>query len=139
MQIGSNERGVLNIDAVLNSKDACAQVKLLAMKAKAGEYIIPGEYLKSLNDLDLGALVNIADMSAFHEPALFNMVCLSEILASSEGFPPMNDEEARKNVGFMVVILTSMMLARKGVVIVHYDNISFAGTAEQDTIVTLVQ
>lgn len=137
MEIQHNERGVLNLAAILSAKEACAQVKLLAMRAQAGEYIIPGKYLQGLNDLDLGCLVNIADMSAFNEPALFNMVCLAEILANAEGYPALTDQEARKNVGFMVMILTSMMLARKGVVTIFYDNISFADSAADDEIVKI--
>ena len=139
MMIQPNERGTLNLTAVLNAKDICAQVKLLAMRASTGEYIIPGKYFQGLNDLDLGVLVNIADMSSFNEQALFNMVCLAEILSNAEGFPALTDEDAHKNVGFVVVILTSMMLERKGVVKMFYDNISFSGSASEDTIVELIE
>lgn len=137
MRIQANERGTLNLEAILSAPQACAQVKLLAMRAKTGEYIIPGQYLQSLNDLDLGCLVNIADMSAFNEPALFNMVCLAEILANAEGFPALNDEDARRNVGFLVIVLTSMMLARKGVVTVFYDKISFSDAADEEAFVQI--
>lgn len=135
MEIQNNERGYLNINAVLTAPQVCAQIKLLAMRAQSGEYIIPGKYLQGLNDFDLGMLVNIADMSAFNENALFNMVCLAEILANSEGYPALNDDDARKNVGFTVMLLTSCMLARKGVVTVFYDNISFSDSAHEDMIV----
>ena len=139
MEIPNNERGVLNIDVVLAAKEVAAPIKLLAMRAKSGDYIVPGKYFQELNDFDLAQLVNLADMCNFNEMALFNMVCLTEILSSFEGFPALSDQEARDNVGMIVIVLTSMMLARKGLCKVHYDNISFSGSADNDTIVELIQ
>ena len=137
MNIEENERGYLSLSAVLSAPNACAQVKMLALRAHTGDYIIPGQYLKNLNDLDLECLINIADKSNFDDQALFNMVCLAEILSSSEGFPPISDEEALKNVGFLITILTGISLERKGITTVIYDNISFAGSSESDVIIIM--
>lgn len=137
MNIEENGRGYLSLPAVLSAQNVCAQVKMLAMRAQTGDYIIPGQYLKNLNDLDLECLVNIADKCTFDDQALFNMVCLAEILSSTEGFPPLTDEEALKNVGFLITILTGIALERKGITTVVYDHISFAGSSESDVIIKM--
>jgi hypothetical protein len=139
MKIESGERGILNLDAVLAQANVSAVVKMLAARAKNGEYILPGQYLKSLNDFDLATLVNLADAATFNDSALFNMVCLAEILANTEGYPAMTDADAQRNIGFLITLLTSIMLARKGLVEVLYDNISFADSAGEDTIVKIIE
>lgn len=135
MHIKINGRGVLSLDAVIAAPTAAAQIKLMAMSMKSSGYVMPSDYLRQLNNIDLAALCDIADKCTFDDEALFNMVCLAEMLATAEGYPALTDEDASKNVGFTTTLLIAESLKRKGAVDIIYDNISFGESKSNDAII----
>lgn len=115
---------VVNYDKVINSKDCLAVTRLLAADVIKNPYMRVGDFFKNLTDSDLQTLVEIANDT---EMKNFEDFCLiGEMLAAAEGLTPaksIEDVHTRmsQTIGFVVV----ESLARKKLVKVYYENMSF--------------
>jgi len=117
----------INYQNVVASRDLLAITRLTAADLIKCPYMSLGDFFRDISDNDLKTLVDIIEI-AEDEPeheALGNLVLLTEMLTTAEGVDKIDlvDAHERLNAFCMYVIVSS--LHRKGLVKVHYENMSF--------------
>ena len=97
-------------------------------------YTSLGKFFKKLSDENLQALMEINDEgdSEFNE-GMEDVVLMTEMLSRAEGVPSQSIEDITENVNYFGACVTCVSLARKGLVRVYYDNMSF-GTDQGEKI-----
>jgi hypothetical protein len=114
----------VNVAEVAKCKDMLAVTRLLAMELMKTPYMSVGDFMKNLSDQDLHTLLEIGDN---HENEHFQeMILISEMLASSEGVPGVKSlDETQERIGLFITFIAIEGLARKGLVRVYRENMSF--------------
>ena len=89
-------------------------------------YTSLGKFFKKLSDENLEVLMEIIDEgdSEFNE-RMEDIVLMTEMLSRAEGVPSESIEEITENVNYFGACVTCVSLARKGLVRVYYENMSF--------------
>jgi hypothetical protein len=126
MEKNEYEDGPISIvfENVIRSKDFLPLTRMLAMDLTETGYIRPGDFLKSLTDSDVDALLKIADDE--ENPRLEEIVLISEMLATGEGLEQsQNAEDVTSRINAFCGFLAIEGLSRKGLVKVYHENISF--------------
>jgi hypothetical protein len=115
---------VISYDNVMKEKDFLPLTRTLAMDLLQSGYIRPGDFLKSLTDSDVDALLKIADNE--ENPRLEEILLISEMLATGEGLEQSQDaDEFTNRMNAFCGFLAIEGLRRKGLVKVYHENISF--------------
>jgi hypothetical protein len=111
-------------DKVIKAKDFLPITRTLAMDLSEAGYMRPGDFLKSLSDKDVDALLEIADDD--ENKRLEEILLISEMLAAGEGLETSQDAgEACLRMNTLCGFLAIEALSRKGLVKVYHENISF--------------
>ena len=89
-------------------------------------YTSLGKFFKKLSDENLEVLMEIIDEgdSEFND-GMEDVVLMTEMLSRAEGVPSESVEEITENVNYFGACVTCVSLARKGLVRVYYENMSF--------------
>jgi hypothetical protein len=89
-------------------------------------YTSLGKFFKTISDDNLLALSEIIEEgdSEFNE-RMEDIVLMTEMLSRAEGVPSESIEEITENVNYFGACVTCVSLARKGLVRVYYENMSF--------------
>lgn len=117
---------VVNCAEVVKSKDMLAVTRLLAADLIAKPYLSVGDWLVNVSDSDLKGLVAAADMDKNDEVILEDLMLIFMMLRQAEGLPPVkDDEDFRKGIGQLVTMLVGESLARKGLIKLYRENLSF--------------
>jgi hypothetical protein len=115
---------VISYDNVMKEKDFLPITRTLAMDLSESGYIRPGDFLKSLTDSDVDALLKIADNE--ENPRLSEILLISEMLATGEGLEQSQDADGiTLRMNSFCAFLAIEGLSRKGLVKVYHENISF--------------
>lgn len=117
----------LNYEEILAHKESLAVTRLLASDIMKTGYINVGQFIKELSDADLMALTSKMEIEEdTGEPDYADLILISEMLATGEGCSQSaTPEEFGDRMNQLVMLLTIESLARKGLVKVYYENISF--------------
>ena len=132
-----NDNGFdINYDNVIECKECLGVTRLLAADLKVNPYTTVGHFLKNISNADLKILNDIVENHSGIEeddevtdPALADLVLIAEMLARAEDIISENDEDLMKKVNHFMIMITCETLARKGLVKVYYDNMSFGDDA----------
>lgn len=116
----------VELSKVAASKDLLSVTRLLAAELMSNPYKTVGEFFTDINDSDLQILIDVVETSGTSEHS-GDLVLLSQMLHAAEGLGTKFDDfdglTKRVNAFGMFAIITS--LHRKGLVKVHYENMSF--------------
>ena len=111
--------------------------RLLAMDISKNGYINIGEFFEKMNDSDLQKYLNMAE--DLDDEAAAEVVLLSEMLAVGEGLENSLDEKhpeyMQQRVSQLIMYLACESLARKGLVKLYRQNMSFGEDMMNKTIV----
>lgn len=114
----------LNLKKIAEQSDFLAVTRLLASSLTIEPYMTPGKWFKQLSDHDLALLSDVIeagqDGDHFEE-----LLLIAEMLAGAEGIDERNLTAATERVNMLTILLTCVSLARKGLVKVNYENMSF--------------
>ncbi len=126
----------INYQNIVSSKDLLAVTRLTAADLIECPYMSLQEFFTNISSTDLQSLVDIVEM-ADEEPdheAIGNLLLLTEMLTTAEGVDrtDFDDMHERLNTFCMYVILSS--LDRKGLIKVHYENMSFGKEMGKKTV-----
>ena len=109
---------------------------MLAADLKANPYTTVGQFLKNISNADLKILNDIVESHSGIEaedevtdPALADIVLIAEMLGRAEDLVSENDEDLMHRVNQFMVMITCENLARKGLVKVYHENMSFGDDA----------
>ena len=114
----------LDYDRISKGTSLMSITRMLALQMMRNPYINVGEYMQSLSDIDLDTLILLIDTESVDDNQ--NLFLISEMLACGEGLTASDDFDTfmgRMNqfIGFLIV----ESLNRKGLIKVHYENMSF--------------
>jgi hypothetical protein len=125
-EFGDNEEGQFTLvyDNIIKSKGLMPVTRTLALDLSESGYMSVGDFLKSLSDYDVENLLKISedeDSEQFSEIAL-----IAEMLASGEGLTAFKDIDTfSQRIDQLCAFLAIESLARKGLVKIYYENVSF--------------
>jgi hypothetical protein len=114
----------VNLEEVSKQKDLMAVTRLLAMDLQRDGYVVVGDFIKDISDTDLENIVQDMDREGDHQ--YDDLILISEMLATGEGCDASktpNDFGDRMNQ--LMTLLVCESLARKGLVKVRRENMSF--------------
>lgn len=134
--LGNNGEGqfALAYENIIKSKGLMPVTRTLALDLTSQGYMSVGDFLKSLSDSDVQNLLNISEDE---EDEQFSEIALiAEMLAGAEGliaFKDIDTFSARINQFCAFIVIES--LARKGLVKVFHENMSFGEDMDSKIIV----
>jgi hypothetical protein len=112
---------------VIQSQDCLAVTKLLAVDLMARPYMQVGDFFKKLSDTDLHNLMDVVEANDGEPNERFSdLLLIAEMLAGAEGLGggesvDMITDRTNQLISFLIIV----SLERKGLVKVHYENMSF--------------
>ena len=120
----SNEYHV-NLQQIAESPDLPATIRLLAFDLIKNPYISLGDFFKKASDRSIEEMVDMVNAIDDDEDQMQNLALLTMMLMTGEGLVISDDDHLRYSINAMVMITCGVSLARKGMVKVHYENLSF--------------
>ena len=113
----------INYQKVLHEDTFLPVTRLLAADLIKSQYMSIGDFIKSLND---NVLVELNEISADeNHPHFEEMILLTEMLAAAEGTNFGGVREVHQRLNMFITWLIFESLKRKGLVKIHYENLSF--------------
>ena len=114
------------MEKIIDSDKLLPVTKSVAKMLMRNPYTSLGKFFKKLSDENLQALSEIIEEgdSEFNE-GMEDIVLMTEMLSRAEGVPSQCIEDITENVNYFGACITCVSLARKGLVRVYYDNMSF--------------
>ena len=114
------------MEKIIESDKLLPVTKSVAKMLMRNPYTSLGKFFKKLSDENLQVLMEIIDEgdSEFNE-GMEDVVLMTEMLSRAEGVPSQCIEDITENVNYFGACITCVSLARKGLVRVYYDNMSF--------------
>ena len=111
---------------IIDAEGLLPVTKSVAKMLMRNPYTSLGKFFTKLSDENLEVLMEIIEEgdSEFNG-GIEDIVLMTEMLSRAEGVPSGSIEEITKNVNYFGVCVTCVSLARKGLVRVYYDNMSF--------------
>lgn len=113
----------INYEKILTQKGMLPITKLLVTELQKNPYMSPGDFFRDLPDSTLNELQVVAednDSRHFEE-----LILITEMLTQAEGLASMSFDEINKRTSQFIMYLTLESLKRKGLIILHYENMSF--------------
>lgn len=123
------------MEKIIESDKLLPVTKSVAKMLMRNSYTSLGKFFKKLSDENLQVLMEIIDEgdSEFND-GMEDIVLMTEMLSRAEGVPSQSIEDITENVNYFGACVTCVSLARKGLVRVYYDNMSF-GTDQGDKVI----
>lgn len=115
----------IQLDKVIADPKFSAITKMTAMRLQQMPYMTLGEWFQSLSNNDIIVLNFMTELAITDIDVLGDLIILTEMLSRAEQAEALNPEDARDNVNFFLVAINCVSLARKGLVKVTYENMSF--------------
>ena len=114
------------MEKIIESDKLLPVTKSVAKMLMRNPYTSLGKFFKKLSDENLQVLMEIIDEgdSEFND-GMEDVVLMTEMLSRAEGVPSQCIEDITENVNYFGACITCVSLARKGLVRVYYDNMSF--------------
>ena len=115
-----------NMEKIIDAEGLLPVTKSVAKMLMRNPYTSLGKFFTKLSDENLEVLMEIVEEgdSEFND-GLEDIVLMTEMLSRAEGVPSGSIEEITENVNYFGMCVTCVSLARKGLVRVYYDNMSF--------------
>ena len=122
-------------EKIIESDKLLPVTKSVAKMLMRNPYTSLGKFFKKLSNENLQTLMEIIDEgdSEFNE-GMEDIILMTEMLSRAEGVPSQSIDEITENVNYFGACITCVSLARKGLVRVYYDNMSF-GTDQGDKVI----
>jgi hypothetical protein len=125
-----------DMEKIIGSDKLLPVTRSVAKMLMRNPYTSLGKFFKKLSDENLEMLMEIIDEgdSEFNE-RMEDIVLMTEMLSRAEGVPSESIEEITENVNYFGACVTCVSLARKGLVHVYYENMSFGTDNGEKTLV----
>lgn len=113
----------VNLAEVAKAKDIHPIARLLAIELQSNEYLSTGDWLKSLRDSDVEDLMSLVDED--NDETYQSLIILALMLSRAESVYFKTEAEMGQAIGMLRVFICIESLARKGMVEVMHQNMSF--------------
>ena len=128
---------MIAFNKVSEDKTMLPTTRLLAVDIIKNGYINVGEFFKNISDSDLKSYMNMTEN--IEGEAAAEILLLSEMLAIGEGLEngldETNQETMRNRMSHLIMYLACESLARKGLVKLYRENMSFGDDMGSKTFV----
>ena len=128
---------MIAFNKVSEDKTMLPTTRLLAVDIIKNGYINVGEFFKNISDSDLKSYMNMTEN--IEGDAAAEILLLSEMLAIGEGLEngldETNQETMRNRMSHLIMYLACESLARKGLVKLYRENMSFGDDMGSKTFV----
>ena len=123
-----------DMEKIIKAEGLLPITKSVAKMLMKHQYLSLGKFFKRISDEHLQELMEIIDDAdnEFND-GMEDIVLMTEMLSRAEGVPSESIEDITENVNYFGACVTCVSLARKGLVRVYYDNMSF-GTDQGEKI-----
>lgn len=125
----------INLEKIAYEKDMSPVTRTLALDLMKNPYLSPGDFFQNLTDAEVSILLEMVESK--DDGTLENeaeVLLLSQMLARAEGVVTDSIDEIVNHMSYLAMLVASVSLARKGLVKVNYENLSF-GSDMMDKIV----
>jgi hypothetical protein len=129
----SNEYHV-NFEQVASSAHLPATIRLLAFDLIKAPYLSLGDFFKNASDRSIQELIEMVNDTENDEDAMENLILLTMMLMTAEGLVITDDNDLHEATNAMTMIICGVSLARKGLVRMFYENLSFGEDMKHKTI-----
>jgi len=124
----------INYDMVVKCKSCLAVTRLLAADLMNKPYMTVGDFMRGLTDEDLETLAGFTDNE--DNPKYEDLILITQMLCSAEGLENTFDiGEINERMSQFILLLTCEQLARKGLVKIYHENMSFGPDMENKVVV----
>ena len=125
-----------DMEKIIESDKLLPVTKSVAKMLMRNPYTSLGRFFKKLSNENLEILMEIIDEgdSEFND-RMEDIVLMTEMLSRAEGVPSQSVDEITENVNYFGACITCVSLARKGLVRVYYENMSFGTDSGEKIIV----
>ena len=113
----------MNLDKISKEKSFLSVTRLLAIDLMENPYLSIGSFIQKLSDQDIEDFMQLIEHD--NDLAMENMFLITELLATAEGLPSEDLSVLTERCNIMAGYITIESLARKNLVKVHYENMSF--------------
>lgn len=111
----------INLEKVVKTKDYLGTTRLLASHFLNNQYMSVADFLTEISDSDLKSFMHMID-----EEDIEQFILISEMLAIGEGLDLSDsDDTIMKRTNTLIGFMTVESLARKNLVKIHRENMSF--------------
>lgn len=122
--IYNNDHYFVEYSKAASDTNLLSVTRMLAKDMMNNPYITIGKFVQSLSDGDIQSLLNSIEDDYHNQYE--DMIILTEMLANGEGCDEsQGEEEMNDRISQMTMFLVIESLARKGMVKVYHENMSF--------------
>jgi len=115
-----------DMEKIIQTESLLPITKSVAKMIMKSQCLSLGKFFKTLSDENLQILSKIlGDGDDESNDGIDDIILMTEMLAHAEGVPTTSIEEITENVNYFGACVTCVSLARKGLVHVYYNNMSF--------------
>lgn len=128
-------------DKIVNDTTMLPTTRLLASKLQNNPYLTVKDFLEGLSDEEVFTLLEIADEMVTNFEACDHgkdLVLIGEMLVRAEGLISANDEEVAQRTNSLCSFIACEGLARRGLVQIFRQNMSFGEEMLDKTIVKAI-
>lgn len=126
--INNLDRYIIFYDKIVDDTTMLSSTRLLASKLRHTPYMTVGNFLNGLSDDELFTLLEAADQLFINQEDCVHgrdVVLISEMLARAEGVVNVTDEDVTRRTEALCSFLACEGLARRGLVKVYRERMSF--------------
>jgi len=125
-----------DMEKIIRAEGLLPITKSVAKMLMKNQYLSLGKFFTRISDENLQILMEIIDDgdNEFND-GMEDIVLMTEMLSRAEGVPTESIEDITENVNYFGACVTCVSLARKGLVRVYYENMSFGKELGEQTLV----
>ena len=125
-----------DMEKIIRAEGLLPITKSVAKMLMKNQYLSLGKFFTRISDENLQTLMEIIDDAdnEFND-GMEDVVLMTEMLSRAEGVPTESIEDITENVNYFGACVTCVSLARKGLVRVFYDNMSFGKDLDDQILV----
>jgi len=125
-----------DMEKIIQAEGLLPITKSVAKMLMKHQYLSLGKFFTKISDENLQILSEIIEEgdSEFND-GMEDIVLMTEMLSRAEGVPSESIEDITENVNYFGACVTCVSLARKGLVRVFYENMSFGKELGEQTLV----
>jgi len=125
-----------DMEKIIRAEGLLPITKSVAKMLMKHQYLSLGKFFTKISDENLQILSEIIEEgdSEFND-GMEDIVLMTEMLSRAEGVPSESIEDITENVNYFGACVTCVSLARKGLVRVFYENMSFGKELGEQTLV----
>jgi len=119
----------VNYELIANDDNMPPFLRSLAFDVRKCTYMRPGDFFRKARDADIDYIMESLDAANYEgadeDENVTNVILLAIMLSTAEGVEIKDEEDVHERTNQLAVMTAMTSLARKGLIRVYYENMSF--------------